>query len=191
MPLPKTLNSDNAAEQSTLNQMESQELIIHIDWSGPHSYADVASFRGPKDFGIYQVYGSHHVYGSDALLYIGKAERETFADRFAQPDHAYWCGDNHDSGRLQIYVGRLFGEATPDDETWNNYIDLAERLLIQAHRPAENKNLDLVKGKDQALQHVHVLNRSQYRDLMPEVSGARWSSRFSFSNLPFTKHFSN
>ena len=165
--------------------MESQELIIHLDWSGPHSYAEViASFNGPTDFGVYQVYGAHHVYGSDVLLYIGKTEEQEFAVRFGQ--HA-WCPSNHDSQQLQIYVGRLFGEPTPDSTKWNDYIDLAERLLIQAHQPALNSQLELVSGRDLDLQHVHVLNWSQYRDLLPEVSGARWSSRFE--KLPCKPHF--
>ena len=162
--------------------MESQELIIHIDWSGPHTFAEVASFDGPTDFGIYQVYGAHHVYGSDVLLYIGQAAIQTFAVRFAQH---LWCPGNHDAARLQIYVGRLFGGPTPDNPTWEHHIDMAERLLIQAHKPAENSQKELVRGLD--LAHVHVLNWSQYRDLLPEVSGARWSSRFD--NLPCKPHY--
>ncbi len=166
--------------------MESRELIIHIDWSGPHKYADVVEFlNGPTDFGIYQVYGAHHVYGSSVLLYIGKTEEQTFATRFAQ--HG-WCPNNHDASQLQIYVGRLFGGPTPASVAWNDCIDLAERLLVQAHQPAFNSQLELVAGRDSDLQHVHVLNWSQYRELMPEVSGARWSSRFD--NLPCKPHFS-
>ena len=162
--------------------MESQELIIHIDWSGPHTFAEVASFDGPTDYGIYQVYGAHHVYGSDALLYIGKAPEQTFAVRFSQ--HR-WCPGNHDSARLQIYVGRLFGDRPRDIPTWESHIDMAERLLIQAHNPAINSQKELVRGLD--LARVHVLNWSQYRDLLPEVSGARWSSRFD--TLPCKPHF--
>lgn len=166
--------------------MKSQELIIHLDWSGPHSYAEVVdSFNKPTDHGIYQVYGAHHVYGSNVLLYIGKTEEQTFAARFSKH---LWCPGNHDFNQLQIYTGRLFGGLTPTSVTWNDHIDLAERLLIQVHKPAENSQLELVKGRDVELQHVHVLNWSQYRDLMPEVSGARWSSRFD--NLPCKPHFS-
>jgi hypothetical protein len=164
--------------------MEPQELIIHIDWSGPHSLAEVASFNGPEDFGVYQVYGAHHVYGSDALLYIGRVEKQPFAARFSQHE---WCAGNHDSGRLQIYVGRLFGSPTPADPIWCRNIVLAERLLITAHKPAENSQTGLGE-LDSDLWHVQVLNWSQYRDLLPEVSGARWSSRFD--QLPCKPHFS-
>lgn len=164
--------------------MTSQELIIHIDWSGPHTFSEVSSFDSASDFGIYQVYGAHHVYGSDVLLYIGKAQIQTFSARLAQ--HG-WCANNHDAGRLQFYIGRLFGGKTPDNSSWEYHIDLAERLLIQAHTPTINSQKELVLHMDSALQYVHVLNWSQYRDLMPEVSGARWSSRFD--NLPCKPHF--
>ena len=48
--------------------MQSKETIIHIDWSGPFSVSDVAAFDGPSDYGVYQIYGAHHVYGSNSLL---------------------------------------------------------------------------------------------------------------------------
>jgi len=140
--------------------------------------------NGPTDYGIYQIYGAHHVYGSDALLYIGLAERQTFSTRLSQ--HR-WCHVNHDAGRLQFYVGHLFGGPTPDDPTWCDFIRLAERLLIHAHKPAENAQKEIA-ALDEDLWHVHVLNWSQYRDLMPEVSGARWSTRFD--DLPCKPHFS-
>jgi len=164
--------------------MESQELIIHIDWSGPHSLDEVASFNGPEDFGIYQVYGAHHVYGSDALLYIGLAEGREFAVRMEE----HWeYPMNHDKGRLQVYLGRLFGGPTPDDATWRRHIKLAERLLIYAHKPALNSQMELGQ-LEPILWRVHVLNWSQYRDLLPEVSGARWTDRFEY--LPCKPHFS-
>jgi hypothetical protein len=164
--------------------MESQELIIHIDWSGPHGLNEIASFNGPTDYGIYQVYGAHHVYGGDVLLYIGLVERQTFATRFSQ--HG-WCPANHDAGRLQVYVGRLFGYTTPDDPTWCRYIRLAERLLIHAHKPAENSQKEL-GALEPELRNVHVVNWRRYRNLLPEVSGARWSNRFG--DLSCDRHFS-
>jgi hypothetical protein len=36
-------------------------------------------FDSERDFGIYQIYGSHPVYGDDTLLYIGKVAQKTFA----------------------------------------------------------------------------------------------------------------
>jgi hypothetical protein len=164
--------------------MNSQELIIHIDWSGPHTLSEIASFNGPTDYGIYQVYGAHPVYGTDALLYIGMTEEGNFAARFSNHD---WCHGNQDAGRLQVYIGRLFGDATPDNATWCRCIKLAERLLIYTHMPAENKLKELGKLEPE-LWHVQVLNWRRYRSLLPEVSGARWSKRFD--DLSCDKHFS-
>jgi hypothetical protein len=164
--------------------MQSKETIIHIDWSGPFTVNEVVAFNGPTDFGVYQIYGAHHVYGSDSLLYIGLAEAQPFATRLAQ--HR-WCPVNHDAGRLQFYLGRFFGGPTPKGPQWSQLIKLAERLLIQAHKPAENSMKEL-GALEPELWHVHVLNWSQYRDLLPEVSGARWSNRFE--SVPCRPHFS-
>src|SRR4029077_1652255 len=111
-----------------------------IDWSGPHGLNEIAALSGPTDYGVYQVYGAHHVYGGDVLLYIGLVEQQTFAARFSQ--HG-WFPANHDAGRLHVYIGRLFGFVTPDDSPWCSDIRLAELLLIHAHKPAENSQKEL------------------------------------------------
>jgi len=46
-----------------------QEITIHLEWDGPHRFDCVGSLTGPTDFGIYQIYGGHPVYGNTALLY--------------------------------------------------------------------------------------------------------------------------
>ena len=164
---------------------EPANIIIHIHWSGPHSLDHVASLNGPTDFGIYQIYGGHHVYGSDVLLYIGKAQDRTFATRL--PEHK-WCSITPDPKQISDYVGRLFGDNTPDNATWSSQIDLAERLLIYAHSPASNTQKEL-GGSEKNLWHVHVVNWGSYRNLLPEVTGARWTERFD--DLPCNKHYSN
>ncbi|HUF52623.1 MAG TPA: hypothetical protein VMR52_02465 [Dehalococcoidia bacterium] len=148
--------------------------IIHIEWEGPLSLEDVAKLNGSTDYGVYQIYGGHVVYGSDALVYIGKAGRQSFGTRIKQETD--WP-ENHDADRIRVYVGRLHGEATPSNETRERQIDLAERLLIYACQPAFNskKSLGLL---DPDLHNVHVLNWGRICDLLPEVSGARWSSKY-------------
>jgi len=163
---------------------ESPNIIIHIDWSGPHTIEDVALLNGPTDFGVYQIYGTHHVYGSDVLLYIGLAAKQTFATRLTQ--HG-WCSGTPDPKRVSYYVGRLFGYETPDDETWCRHIDFAERLLIHAHSPAKNTQKEL-GGLEPDLWNVQVVNWRCYRDLLPEVTGARWTGRFD--DLGYDKHYS-
>ena len=158
-------------------------LIIHIDWSGPYSFDEISSLNGTTDFGVYQIYGAHHVYGSDVLLYIGKAADRCFATRLAE--HG-WCSLTPDAKRISYYIGRLFNYETPDNDTWCRHIDLAERLLIHAHSPAKNTQKKL-GGLEPDLWHVQVVNWRSYRDLLPEVTGARWTERFG--DLAYDKHY--
>lgn len=112
-------------------------------------------------------------YGSDVLLYIGRAERQTFGPRLPQEQ---WWLDHHDAGRLRIYIGRIAGKFTPSDEIWNLQIILAERPLIFSHSPAYNTQKNL-GGLDADPHHVHVFNWGCYCDLLPEVSGTRWTGK--------------
>jgi len=148
--------------------------IIHIEWDGPYCLEQLRDLRNEdSDYGVYQIYGGHPVYGSHVLLYIGKAEQQTFGVRIAQESWQF----NRDAGGIQIYVGRLAGEAIVSDEQWSRDIDLAEKLLIYAHAPAANaRNLSTIPHA--LLMHVHVLNWGRHRDLMTEVSGARWTSKY-------------
>lgn len=148
---------------------------IHVQWEGPFSYDEALKLKDKSDFGVYQIYGAHPVYGSEVLLYLGKAVQQTFGKRLSQE---FWNYHNQDSARVAVYVGRLSGyDGTPDDDTWSNQISMVERLLIYSHWPAGNSSgLNVEFGED--LHDVHVLNWGKYRDLLPEVSGARYSNRY-------------
>ena len=148
--------------------------IIHIEWSGPPTLKDVAERHEEHDYGVYQIHGAHNVYGLDVLLYIGKANAQHFGTRI--PQEKEWL-DNHDAERIRVYLGRIAGEITPDDDGWGRQIDLAERLLIYSHSPAFNAQRNL-GGLSGDLQNVHVLNWGCHASLMPEVSGARWAGKF-------------
>lgn len=163
----------------------SRETTIHIEWDGPYRLDAVKSLTGPTDYGIYQIYGGHPVYGSTALLYIGLAAAQYFGDRI--PQETQWL-DNRDAGRVEVYVGRLSGSKTPDDETWDKQIRLAERLLIFAHSPPMNTQKTLSRLEPD-LRFVRVLNWARHRDLLPEVSGDRWTSRYD--NIPKYHQFSD
>lgn len=148
--------------------------IIHIEWEGPFSFDDLIKLDDKKsDYGVYQIYGSHSIYGSDVLLYIGKAESQTFFKRLS-PEKKYW-EDN--LNQIKIYVGRLAGTKTPNNDEWAKQIVLAEKLLIYSHAPAYNSsNIDSIPDKD--LRDIHILNWYEHRNLLPEVSGDRWTSKF-------------
>jgi hypothetical protein len=159
--------------------MNREDLVIDIEWDGPYRFWDhprqlepISDLTGPTDYGVYQIYGGHPVYGNSALLYIGLAAVQYFGVRIPQEKH--WL-DNRDAGRVEVYVGRLSGTRTPDSDIWDRYIRLAERLLIHAHAPPMNVQKSLANLASE-LRHVHVLNWGYHRDLLPEVSGLRWAS---------------
>lgn len=144
---------------------------IHIEWEGPKILSDLNSLNDPKyDYGLYQIYGGHPIYGANTLLYIGKADKQTFGVRINQES---WTV-NRNAGNLQIYIGRLIGKKTPEAEQWSKEISLAEKLLIYSHKPAFNtQNLNSIPIDD--IKDVHVFNWCQYCSLIPEVSGATWA----------------
>jgi len=145
--------------------------IINIEWSGPHTIGEVAkTCHSDTDFGIYQVYGPHPTYGGPQLLYIGKASDRHFSIRI--PEHG-WAHATRDQSQVSIYLGRLVGSETPDNDTWCEEIALAESLLIYTHFPPYNTQKWAAES-DPSIRNVHVLNRGQHRDLLPEVSGQRW-----------------
>lgn len=144
--------------------------LITITWEGPYQRTDLSSLQNEKtDFGIYQIYGKHPVYGEHVLLYIGQANQQTFGTRIMQ--HSYWFEED-----FSIYVGRLSGSSTPTDKIWEDEINYAESLLIYVHTPAYNtSNINSINYSK--LESIHILNLGQYKNLLPELSGIRWISK--------------
>ena len=123
--------------------------------------------------GIYQIYGSHPLYGNDVLLYIGKAQAQTFCTRIKQEG---WEITN-DPNTIKVYIGRLIGEKSVSKREWKTQINLAEKLLIYSHAPAYNSsNLNSLPEKE--VVETTVFNWGSHRQLYPEVSGRRWSSKY-------------
>jgi len=157
---------------------------IRITWEGPYNLADLGYNKEDekydtssklddqkKDYGIYQVYGFHPIYGDNVLLYIGQAKNQTFAKRLSQE----WWEYNADCNNIQFYVGRLFGDKQPTAKKWNELIDIAEKMLIYAHAPAMNSSNILNISRDTEIlkkySNIRIFNYDQYRSLFPEVSG--------------------
>ena len=156
--------------------MEQTIHIIHIQWEGPYNLEQLSILNNKQiDYGVYQIYGGHPVYGSNVLLYIGKAKKQTFGKRIGQENWKL----NRDAVKVQIYIGRLAGNQTPSNIKWDEEIDLAEQILIYAHAPASNSK-SIASILDAQLQNVHILNWGNHRDLMTEVSGARWTSKYNY-----------
>lgn len=176
---------------------------IRIEWDGPYSLNDIGYVENKetyttvnielndtkKDFGIYQVYGNHPIYGNDVLLYIGKADKQTFAKRLSQEG---W-ENNRDYKNIKFYIGRLFlvdEQKHPSREQWSDMIVKAESMLIYAHSPAGNssniRTIDRDENKLKEFYNLRIFNYSCYRSLMPEISGEMWVKGFNIYKGVFT-----
>ncbi|MBC5852933.1 hypothetical protein H8Q88_18790 [Vibrio metschnikovii] len=142
---------------------------IHIDWSGSYTLDELKGLTSSSDYGIYQIYGTHPVYGSDVLLYIGKADYQTLGVRI--PQHDKWAYTS-DVNNIRVYIGRLGSNLQVSESEWSKLIDLAERLLIYTHKPAYNSSC--LNSVDKVPIIVHVFNWGNYRSLLPEVSAFRY-----------------
>ena len=150
---------------------------IYIDWEGPFTLDELEELDDPRiDYGLYQVYGSHPLYGEDVLLYLGATGGErTFVSRLADEQN-YWEAEE-DFQPLIIFVGRHMGVVTPTNGVWEEEMDLALRLLVFAHAPVFNAR-EVAVSPDDDLKDVHVVNWGQDLDLAPEVSGRRYLYKF-------------
>ncbi len=149
-------------------------MDIHIFWEGPYLISQLKGLIDDnRDYGIYQVYGQHPLYGNSILLYIGKANEQTFGKRIGQEEWLY----ETDPQNIQIYVGRIAGHKSVSESEWGQIIDLAETLTIYAHQPVYNtSNTSSIPEKSVLL--LHIFNWDSYRDLFPEISGKRHTSKY-------------
>jgi hypothetical protein len=150
------------------------ETVLHLAWEGPFSVSELSKLNDTdKDFGVYQVYATHPVYGH-SLVYIGKAQEQTFCVRIKQ--ERWDSGAENDPQQVAIYVGRLIGQ-TPQLAVWRKQIELAEKLLIQSHAPAYNSVGMYHPPASAECGDIRVLNWGACRSLCREVSGLVWTAK--------------
>lgn len=145
--------------------------IIHIDWKKyEYTEENIKKLSEVYDYGIYQIYGDHPVYGENVLLYIGEANKITFAVRLKERTEF----KETVLRPKQFRVGRLFYTKDCINDNWNEMVDIAEKILIKAHAPAYN-SVDIKglfhKGDDMIVKENFIIkNWDQYGQLLPEVS---------------------
>jgi hypothetical protein len=148
---------------------------ININWEGPFTLEEVRNLNTNSDFGLYQYYGEHPVYGQHVLLYIGKAEHQNFSERMAQHNWQHWIPSD-----VNIYVGKICTKETISNADWEHQITLAEKIMIFSHSPAFNTaNLNQINHRED---DVRVLNWGQRKSLLPEVSISRWERKNSLGH---------
>jgi hypothetical protein len=108
--------------------------VIEVAWSGPFSSAQVRAMGTATDRGLLAIYGSHPVFGADALLYIDEARDAPFAHRLARVEP--WL--KHLPSEPTIYVGRLGGTDAASWDGWLEDILRAYRLAVFFHSPPWN-----------------------------------------------------
>lgn len=138
--------------------------VVRVIWTGPYTLEEVLTKTGENDYGVYQVYGRHPVFGRDSLLYIGRAVRQTFAQRFLQ--HAPWV---REALGVTIHLGRLADDDFSHSDGWTEWDQLVcdvEALLIFRHSPPYNsQSIGTYNG-----QSLHIQNWGDAGDLMQECS---------------------
>jgi hypothetical protein len=159
--------------------------IVHIIWEGNFSVDEVIKNKsGDNDYGVYQIYGKHPIYGLNSLLYIGIATDQTFSKRFDEHNKK-WLRDLDLSsvtvclGDVYLQPGKVYKESEDfvSPEEWERITKQCEQLLIYALAPGYNsRNKQSINELE--LRELHILNWGDRRDLFPEISGDRWTEKY-------------
>ena len=150
--------------------MSQPEKIYIVHWEGPFAWEKYKEHVESGSHVLYAINGSHHIYGSNVLLYIGKSERDL--DERLQ-EHASWVEEEYDSMTVRIAsIGDFTSwEDWEDGERYKkaapNVIMGVESLLIYSHQPAYNI---MNKGGAGASKGFRIFNTGKIGRLLPEVS---------------------
>ncbi len=145
---------------------------IKINWFGPFSPEEIINNNiqengiNGTDKGLYQIYGSHPLYGEGILVYIGRTKQK---NNFAKRLKNRWEYES-DKNRynVTIYLGKIFDDQVKlSDSALDQKIDKAEVLLINTLKPAYNSsNIKSVKN-DLLNEDYSIYNYGNYRSIYP------------------------
>ena len=158
---------------------------VTVEWEGSLSIDEVLELdNAGEDFGIYQIYGTHIIFGKKSLLYIGQTyKRETvrtFSQRFYE--HVGWLKEEED---VRIHVGRIVkvDQILKRDMSAGDLrkiIKDTEALTIKWHSPPYNSsNIETYNG-----QRLEVVNQGKYgslKDLYKSRDRKRWGYHGDYS----------
>jgi hypothetical protein len=157
--------------------------LIEIEWEGPFTIKEIENYNGSEDFGLYMAYGNHRVYGENVLLYVGKAEQQTFSVRILQHMNEDWYGTE------QIYLGRIGGDSIIKMTEWDEQIDYTETKFIQYCLPSWNAS-KLSSRKEYSFGEATIINNGVKLNSIPRVL-ADWMFLKSSHHLRTWKAYSN
>lgn len=101
---------------------------IIIDWSFKERWNPDAFKSEHNTNVLYQIYCDSHVYGRNALAYIGKTD-QSFKQRFSQHERSFWQFANN----INYAVGEI---KVQNFES----LEIPESILIANHKPFFNKD---------------------------------------------------
>ena len=146
-----------------------QDKIYNVYWEGPFEWKQIDTTQRAQHV-FYAIYGTHPVYGTGSLLYIGRVERSG-SKRLSE--HNSWV--KNESGQVYFYLGSVC--EFENWALWNvekcyksaelSLIASIETLLIHAHQPAYNSKS---MGKPPEFHSIRLFNSGKYETLLPECS---------------------
>ncbi|KMP12327.1 hypothetical protein UZ36_01035 [Candidatus Nitromaritima sp. SCGC AAA799-C22] len=162
-----------------------KDSIINVHWEGPMEWKEAIKKGRKKGYVLYQICGTHLVYGSDIPLYIGKTER--FAS-VKLKEHDWWVlHEEYDRVKVRLgSVGKWFdwdhwfnnpskSYPAPKGQLKSQLADV-EKLLVLANQPLYNtqyKSEETVQIKHD----IRIFNTGQMGRLLPEISGTYFLNR--------------
>lgn len=140
---------------------QEEERLVRVEWEGPLTLDQALNKKGDNDYGLYQVYGHHVVFGFNSLLYVGSAREQTFGTRL---NNRFYLVNE-----VTIRLGRIAQGFYSDHTDWMDLVRDVEALTIWWHSPPYNsQNIVSYRGK-----HIRVQSWEARGSLLPEYS-YRW-----------------
>jgi len=161
---------------------------INILWEGPFSKDEILENKidstkyevKSNSIGLYQIYGSHPLYGDGVLVYIGRTkDKNGFKSRLK---NRWVIEHGNDSENIKIYLGTIYCDTCKlEEEDIKKKIEKSEVLLINAMKPAFNSS-NIQSVKDELIENRFIVyNRGNYRSLYPILdSGYFWKEHKNY-----------
>jgi hypothetical protein len=149
---------------------EIPERTVVVHWEGPYPWESCREVLAPEHV-LYTLHGSHHLYGMDVLLYLGRSDKGI---EYRLKSHERWVAEEYDKMTVRFAsVGDFVSWA--DWERVERYpspdsrlLAAVEALLIFAHQPAYN--VTSKAAADPASKGLRIMNTDKQGHLLPEVS---------------------
>ncbi len=145
---------------------------INILWEGPFNIEEIQGNKidstkydvKSNSIGLYQIYGSHPLYGNGVLVYIGRTQ-----DGFNKRLKKRWVIENgNDSENIKIYLGTIYCDSCKlEEEDIHEKIKKSESILINAMKPAFNSSNIQSTKEESSEDRFIVYNVGDYRSLYP------------------------